>query len=153
MVVQNETILRGSVKGDGEQMSIPMVLMIGSSELDFASVRRHLEDQGCDCRFASSYTEGVELFSQLRFDLILSSGMPGIRNLASSFRGLPVSVFCSHPIEDSCLWLPVLVKGKECLGAPALHPKEFSKKLDQMLDELGPHPRKHSQSHNTLWHA
>lgn len=134
-------------------MKIPTVLMIGSSESDFASVRRHLEGQGCDCRFVSSYAEGLKLFGQLRFDLILSSGVPGIRNVTSSLLGLPVSVFCSHPIEDSCLWLPVLVAGKECLGEPALHPKEFSKRLDQILDELGPHQRRHSESRTDFWRA
>lgn len=134
-------------------MNAPAILMIGSTELDFGSVRRHLENQGCHCRFVATYSEGIELLGELHFDVILSSGMPGIRNLVSSLFGLPVSVFCSHPIEDSCLWLPVLVKGKECFGAPALHPKEFSKKLDEILNELGPHTRHDAESHASLWRA
>jgi hypothetical protein len=114
-------------------MSVPTVLLIGRSEMDFGSVRHYLEDQGCRCRFVSSYHEGAELFGQLHFDLILSSGQPGIRTIVPSLLGSPVSMFCAHAIEDSCLWLPVMLKGSECLGEPPLRPKEFAEKLGQIL--------------------
>lgn len=120
---------------------------------EFGSVRHHLEDQGCDCRFVSSYQKGAELLAQLHFDLILSSGQPGIRTIVPSLLGLPVSMFCAHAIEDSCLWLPVMLKGSECLGEPPLRPKEFTEKLGQILDEIGPHERRRTgAAHSNFWH-
>lgn len=134
-------------------MNVPTVLLIGRSEMDFSSVRHHLEDQGCDCRFVSSYQEGAELVAQLHFDLILSSVHPGIRTLVPSLLGSPVSMFCAHAIEDSCLWLPVMLKGDECLGKPPLRPKEFAEKLGQILDEIGPHGRGRAGAADSgFWH-
>jgi hypothetical protein len=139
---------------NGGTMKIPMVLLIGSSENAFGPLlRQHLEAHGCDCRFVPTYAEGAELVRQFQFDLILSNGQPGVNTLIPSLLGSSVSLFCAHTVEDGCLWLPVILKGNECLGASVLHPKEFSKKLDQILDEFGPQQRKHSQSHKTLWHA
>jgi len=120
-------------------MRVPAVLLIGKSEMDFAALRRHLEGQGCDCRFASSYSEGVELFGRLHFDLILVSGQPGIRTLVSSVAGSSASLFCAHAIEDSCLWVPVVLNGDECLGLPPLRPGEFSEKIRAMIHEIKEH--------------
>ena len=117
------------------------VLLVGRNEMDFASLRRHLEDQACDCRFVSSYSEGVALFNQLRFDLILCSGQPGIRTLVSAVVGSPASLFCAHAIEDSCLWVPVILHGDECLGKPPLRPREFADTLRRLLDEIRLAPR------------
>ena len=134
-------------------MEVPRVLLIGKSEMDFVTLRRHLEEEGCECRFVSSYSDGVELLGQLRFDLILSNGQPGIRNLVPSLSGSSTSLFCAHAIEDSCLWLPVVLKGDECLGAPPLRPKEFAEKLEQILDEIGAHRVKRARTRSNAWHA
>lgn len=114
------------------------VLLIGKSERDFFPLRQHLVAQGCQCTFVSSYSEGVKLFDQQQFDLVLCSGQPGIRTLFPSVVGSVASVFCAHPIEDSCLWVPVVLNGDECLGgAPTLRPSEFSQAIRRIVDQIG----------------
>lgn len=117
-------------------MKVPKVLLVGKSEADFGQLRRRLEDRGCTCKFVSSYPNAVTLFSELRFDLILCGGQPGIRTLVSSVVGSSASLFCAHAIEDSCLWVPVILHGDECLGLPPLSPSEFSAKIWGIIDEI-----------------
>jgi hypothetical protein len=112
------------------------VLLIGKSERDFFQLRQHLTEQGCQCTFGSSYSEGVKLLDHQQFDLVLCSGQPGIKALFPSVVGSVASMFCAHPIEDSCLWVPVVLNGAECLGAPPLGPSEFSEAIRQIVDEI-----------------
>jgi hypothetical protein len=112
------------------------VLLIGKSERDFFLLRQHLVELGCQCTFVSSYSEGVKLFDHQMFDLVLCSGQPGIRALFPSVVGSVASLFCAHPIEDSCLWVPVVVNGEECLGVPTLRPSEFTETIRRIVDEI-----------------
>jgi hypothetical protein len=112
---------------------IVRVLLVGRSERTFAHVSRYLDKSGCECKFASSYTDGLKLLAETRFDLVLCSGQPGIKTLASSVVGSSASVFCAHAVEDGCWWLPVVRHGEECLGAPALRPGEFRILLEETL--------------------
>jgi len=116
--------------------SVVRVLFIGESERGFSLLLQRLEEQGCSCKFVSSYAEGVRLFADQPFDLVLSSGQPGIRALFPAVISSSASLFCSHAIEDSCLWLPVIVHGDECLGKPPLRPREFAETLKRMVDEI-----------------
>lgn len=115
---------------------IVRVLLVGRSKRSFAQVSRYLEESGCECKFASSYTDGLMLLADTPFDLVLCSGQPGIRTLVSSVVGSPASVFCAHAVEDGCWWLPVVRHGKECLGASALGPSEFRILLEETLTVL-----------------
>lgn len=117
-------------------MKIPKVLLVGKSEADFGQLRQRFEQRGCTCRFVPSYSDAAALFGQLCFDLILCSGQPGIRTLVSSVAGSSASLFCAHVIEDSCLWVPVILHGDECLGLPPLSPSEFSEKIWRIIDEI-----------------
>lgn len=117
-------------------MKLASVLLIGKSERDFFLLRQHLVEQGCQCTFVSSYAEGVKLFDHHKFDLVLCSGQPGIRTLFPSVVGSVASLFCAHPIEDSCLWVPVVLNGDECLGAPTLRPSEFTETIRRLVDEI-----------------
>lgn len=116
--------------------SMVKVLFIGESERGFSLLLQRLEEQGCSCKFASSYGEGVRLFADQSFDLVLCSGQPGIRALFPVVISSSASLFCSHAIEDSCLWLPVIERGGECLGKPPLRPREFAETLRRMVDEI-----------------
>lgn len=116
--------------------SMVRVLLIGESERGFSLLSQKLEEQGCNCKFASSYTEGVRLFADRPFDLVLCSGQPGIRALFPAVSSSCASLFCAHAIEDSCLWVPVIVHGGECLGKPPLRPREFAETLRRMVDEI-----------------
>lgn len=116
--------------------SMVRVLLIGESERGFSLLLQKSVEQGCSCKFASSYTEGVRLFAGQQFDLVLCSGLPGIRALFPAVISSSASLFCSHAIEDSCLWVPVIVHGGECLGKPPLRPREFAETLKRMVDEI-----------------
>ena len=112
------------------------VLLIGESENGFSSLFRWLEEQECLCEFASSYGEGVRLFADQPFDVVLCSGQPGIRTLFPSVVASRASLFCAHAIEDSCLWVPVILRGEECLGRSPLRPREFAGTLQRIVEEL-----------------
>ena len=112
------------------------VLLIGESAGGFSLLLQRLGEQGCTCKFASSYTEGVRLFADQPFDLVLCSGQPGIRSLFPVVISCSASLFCSHAIEDSCLWVPVIVHGRECLGKPPLRPREFAEMLRRIVIEI-----------------
>lgn len=109
------------------------VLLIAKFDRDLAELRHHLEALGCMCEFAASYSEGVKLVESKRFDLVLSNGQPGIRALLPALVGTSASLFCGHAIEDSCLWVPVVIEGKERFGDPPLRPREFSETLRQIV--------------------
>jgi hypothetical protein len=47
--------------------------------------------------------------------------------------GSPTSLFYFYPIEDSCLWIPVVERGQICLGAGVLRPSEFGRILRRTL--------------------
>lgn len=112
---------------------IVKVLLVGRSERTLAHVSRYLEESGCECKFVSSYADGLKLLAETTFDLVLCTGQPGIRTLVSSLVGSPASVFCAHAVEDGCWWLPVVRHGEECWGASALRPNEFRNLLNETL--------------------
>jgi len=115
---------------------IVRVLFVGGSKTGFSPLFRFLEEQQCQCRFASSYTEGARLFAEKPFDLVLSSGQPGIRTLFPLVIDSSASVFCAHIIEDGYLWLPVVLNGGNCLGVPPLQPSEFAQTLRRLVDGI-----------------
>ena len=113
------------------------VLVVGESPVEFSLISLHLEKRGGQCRFASSNAEAARLFSEQPFDLVLCSDrIAGIHALISSLTGSSASLFCSDTGKASCWWVPAVLHGERCLGAPALRPSEFAKVLDQMMDEL-----------------
>lgn len=115
---------------------IVKVLLVGRSKRTMADVSRYLEESGCECKFVSSYADGLKLLADTAFDLVLCTGQPGIRTLLSSVVGSSASVFCAHAVEDSCWWLPVVRQGEECLGASALRPNEFRTLLEETLGTM-----------------
>ncbi len=116
--------------------TIVKVLLVGRSERTFAHVSHYLEQSGCECKFVSSYTDGLKLLADTFFNLVLCSGQPGIQTLVSSLAGSSASVFCAHAVEDGCWWVPVVCNGEECLGASALRPGEFRILLEEMVTAM-----------------
>jgi hypothetical protein len=112
------------------------VLLIGKSQKEFSQLCKRLWEQGWQCTFAASYPEAVKLLDHQLFDLILSSGQPGVKTLLASITGSSTNLFCAHSIEDSCLWVPVVLNGSECLGAPILRPGEFSERVREIFDTI-----------------
>jgi hypothetical protein len=112
------------------------VLLAGECASPYSSIAQHLAQWGADCNFASTCTEMCELVVQHTFDLILSGTtlMDGsVWRVVPLLEGSYSTMYCSYPIEDSCLWIKVVDRGRACLGAPALRPREFGPLLRRIL--------------------
>jgi hypothetical protein len=119
------------------------VLLVGESARGFSFLLEHLEKRGCDCFVAASGSEAARLCAGRIFDLVLCTDrIESTSTLIASLIGSRTTLFCSHPVEDSCWWLPAVRAGKKCLGTPALRPSEFANILDKMVDKIksGEHP-------------
>ena len=113
------------------------VLLVGECANPHCNIAQRLARWDADCCFASSSEEVCELLTQETFDLIISDTT--LTN-GTAWRVVPLlegsssTLFCSHPIEDSCLWIKVVDRGQVCWGAPALRPREFGRLLKRMLN-------------------
>ena len=113
------------------------VLVIGETNHGSSYLRRQLESRGCVCWFAQSNSEGISLLAHHAFHFILSTAPLHLNDpLLDEIRSSDCAVFCSYPVEDSCWWLPVVYRGRKCLGTPALRPSEFLGELGKMVGKI-----------------
>ena len=114
------------------------VLLVGESLTQYSHLAQRLTSWGGECRCAISHKEVYALLGQQTFEVVIS-GMNLVDG--SALRMIPLldgsasSLFCFLPIEDSCLWIPIVERGHICWGAPALRPNEFGRVLRQALTE------------------
>lgn len=109
------------------------VLLVGQTARSSLQLLQWLDNRGCECHFATSYRDACSLISRTQFDLVLSQYQLPDRtafSLLDWLRGSTATLFFSKPVENGCWWLPMLVRGRECVGACGLRPGEF-------LDTLG----------------
>lgn len=112
------------------------VLLVGEGLGQHSSLARRLTIWGGDCHFATSYRDVQSLATQWVFALAIGEmkfAGGSLTRLVSLFEHYPTNMFCSYPIEDSCLWIPLLSNGRICLGAPLLRPAEFTRLLQRTL--------------------
>ena len=114
----------------------PNVLLIGEFVHDSSRLATRLDQQGCECTFASSCREAFLMLRDRKFDLVLSptslrdgtlSPMMGI------LEGSGTTVFYFCLVEDGCWWLPALRCGRNCFGLPAVRSMEFVTLLDETI--------------------
>jgi len=120
------------------------VLVVGRDLHSARTLTERLKHWGFRCHIASNVRAASDLLSSQPFDLVLSNTrLPDGTGfgLLAALAGLPVTAFLCLPVENSCLWLPAIDAGKECLGLPALRPSEFSRALEEMARGLGVAPR------------
>ena len=119
-------------------MRRPNVLLVGESLNQYSYLAQRLTSWGGECRFASSYKKACAWLRQQTFELVISEIHP---TDGSAFRMIPLlegsstSLFCFHPIEDSCLWIPIVERGQVCWSAGVLRPSEFGRILCRTLSE------------------
>jgi hypothetical protein len=109
------------------------VLLVGQTAKSSFQLLQWLDNQGCQCHFASSCKDACEVISQTAFSLVISQFELPDRTaypLLDRLVGSSTTLFFSKPVENGCWWLPMLVCGRECVGAYGLRPGEF-------LDTLG----------------
>ena len=76
------------------------------------------------------------MLSRWDFALAIAELRPGtdsFTRLISVFEPHRITAFCSYPIEGGCLWIPLLVSGKTCLGPPFLSPSELTRIVRRAL--------------------
>ena len=105
------------------------ILLVGETAQSCLQLMQWLERRGCRCHFASSCKDACRLISDMRFDFVLShfelpdrSAFPLLQKLIGS----TTSLFFSTRIENGCLWLPTLAKGRRWPDTRVLRPNEFA---------------------------
>src|SRR5712692_11336414 len=109
-------------------LSPRMVLLVGETGRGSLRLLDWLHQRGCRCHFAASFREACSLISRTQFDLVLSQYQLPDRTafpLLESLTGSPTTFFLSTPVEDGCLWLPMLDHGERCVGAPLLRSSDL----------------------------
>ncbi len=126
------------------------VLLIGQSSQCFVHSVRRLEAHGCQWSLAASVDDALGLLASERFSVLLAHAGPdkgALTSLSNAIAGQPASFFYAHRVESGCWWLPVVLRGEPCLGAPALRPAEFAKLLDALVVEACSALAEHEPSH------
>lgn len=124
------------------------VLLVGECASPHSHIAQRLATWDVDCQFANSYSEACELFKHHAFRLVISGTSPkdDSASLIPLLEGCPTTLFCSYPIEDSCLWIRVLDKGNVCWDAPALRPSDFGQLLRRVLNAEHCHTRRANEN-------
>ena len=115
-----------------------MVLLVGEIPRSSVELLLWLYERGCRCHFATSYRDACSLISRTQFDLVLSQHRLPDRtafSLLDWLIGSPATLFLSTVVESGCLWLPMLERGKRCVGAPLLRPNAFNEALARILGD------------------
>jgi hypothetical protein len=118
------------------------ILLVGESLGPNSYFAQRLTNWGAECEFASSCQQACALVRQKTFEIVIGEMklMDGlVRQIIPLLEGSRTSFFCSYPIEDSCLWVPVLERGQVCLGGSTLRPNEFGRALRQALTSKSHH--------------
>jgi hypothetical protein len=112
-------------------------LLVGEVLKNSPELLRWLDNRGCDYQFAPSYRSACNLISRTRFDLVLSQYQLPDRTafpLLDWFAGSAVTLFFFKVVEDGSLWLPMLERGKRCVGASVLRSNDLTETLGKVLD-------------------
>lgn len=115
------------------------VLLVGQTARSSHRLVQWLEDQACECQFADSCKDACACFARMQFDFVLSPfelpdrpAYPLLKRLIGSTSTL----FFSIAVENGCLWVPTLARGKKWPASRALRPAEFVDIFRKTLDQL-----------------
>jgi hypothetical protein len=113
-----------------------VVLLVGDAPGNSLELLLWLYKRGCRCHFAASFYDACRLISRTEFDLVLSQyHLPDRTSFSLSdwLVGSRASLFLATEVESGFLWLPILARGKRCVGAPVLRPSDFAGALEKVL--------------------
>jgi len=121
---------------EGAFMGRPEVLLAGKPANSYSDLAQLLASWGARCNFANSFEEVSKLLGERTFDFVVCEmALAG----GSAFRAIPLlagsatTLFCSYPVEDTCLWIQVVEKGRVCQRPVAWRPDEFGQVLRQVV--------------------
>ncbi len=121
------------------EAGVMKVLLVGQTARSSLRLQQWLEDRGCQCHFAASCRDACVRVSRMRFDFVLSQFELPDRTaypLLERLIGTATTLFFSTVVEDGCLWIPTLARGKRWPASSALRPGEFADTLRRALDQL-----------------
>lgn len=113
-------------------MAAITVLLVGESAHKDSKIAQRLKDWGAECRFATCCKQAEAFLRAQAFDVVMSEMRlvdGSASRLVPLLEGSSTSLFCSHPVEHNCLWIPIVERGQVCWGVPALWPAEFGQLL------------------------
>lgn len=100
-------------------------------------LRSLLEQMGFECRIVRSIGEVRMELANDSFDLFASSvqleGGSAYQTI-QLLAGSSCTAFFALPVQRGCFWIPVVDRGKECLGEPALRPGEFREAIKRIFE-------------------
>jgi hypothetical protein len=117
---------------------IPRILLLRIDPAGSSSLVDQLQQFGCECQIAC-VREGAALLGEQDFDIVvceLNISEDYTARLISQLTGSNASLFFHLDVEDSCWWLPAVVRGQDCRGTPALRPGDFHPVLKELLREI-----------------
>lgn len=116
------------------------VLLIGRGLEGNKNLPSLLEKWGCQQQCVNSLPDAFRLLGNQTFDLIVSSvclARNEAHALQEALKGTPTTLLHPYEVEDGCLWLLSLDRGKPCLGdAPGIHRNGAFPVLNAILREL-----------------
>jgi PleD family two-component response regulator len=115
------------------------VLLVGQTARSSLRLVQWLENHACQCHFADSCKDACASFSRMQFDFVLSPYELPDRNaypLLKHLIGSTSTLFFSVPVENGCLWVPTLARGKKWPASSALRPAEFADTLRKAVNQL-----------------
>lgn len=119
------------------------VLFVGEYPALSASLARVLNSLGCECRYAETCEEALATMDRRKFRVVLSKPKladGNARKLIPMIEAASGWLFLSFPVEEGCWWIPAMEDGQLCIEAVALHSREFSKSLLNILKTILPAP-------------
>jgi response regulator RpfG family c-di-GMP phosphodiesterase len=115
------------------------VLLVGERfHVGAQALTERLRRSGFRCHFAGTMQVALEFLKSRGVDVVISemhlSDGSGV-GLVATLAGLPVTAFLCVPVEDSCLWLPAIDRGRDCWGREMLRPPDFARALEELAQQ------------------
>jgi hypothetical protein len=119
-------------------VSCPTVLLVGRNGAWGTAALKSLEKLGSELSYVTPQDVTPEFLRSGSYKLILldSTVDPEQRKqLTSELSGSEASIFYTFPVENGCWWVPTLLRGQDCHGAPAFRRNEFPLELERIFQE------------------
>ncbi len=117
------------------------ILVIGTSSLGTDALLRQLESCGWGSRTVETLREARDLLETFRFDVVLAAeSLSDGRSyeLAERILRQAGSLIVGISLTESCLWLPVVSRGADVLGARAFGAATLESEIEALIGARHP---------------
>ena len=119
-------------------ISCPTVLLVGRNGSWGTPVLKSLEKLGSELSYVTPQDVTPEFLRNSPYKLILLDSTvthEQRKQLTSGLNGSKASIFYTFPVENGCWWVPALLRGQDCHGAPAFRRNEFPLELQRIFQD------------------